>query len=102
MSKRTNASRQTIRLAILLATISVAALANQPARIDAGPKMPFCYCNCQHENGKPCTKMCELPQYADRWWATSCHKKKSMFPAQSSPSVFPESRKTNRKEQASL
>ena len=45
---------------------------------DVGPETPLCYCHCEHETGeKQCTKMCELPQYENRWWATSCHKKNS-------------------------
>jgi hypothetical protein len=46
--------------------------------------------------------MCELPQYQSRWWAISCHKKNSTANESSSPALNPGSKKTNRKEQASL
>ncbi len=35
-----------------------------------------CYCKCNHrDKNRQCTKMCELPKYKSRWWATSCHKR---------------------------
>jgi len=35
-----------------------------------------CYCECNHKDKKrQCTRMCELPKYESRWWATSCHKR---------------------------
>jgi hypothetical protein len=95
--------RQAIRTAILLGTVSAAALANQAPTLGSGPAMPLCYCHCAHETGmKHCTKMCELPQYQNRWWAISCHKKHSIAIESSSPVSDPGSKKTNRKEQARL
>jgi len=40
-----------------------------------------CYCNCSHSKAKlGCAKMCELPRYASRWWATSCAKPRVSSP----------------------
>jgi hypothetical protein len=95
--------RQSIHTAILLATISAAALANQQPLLQPAPAMPLCYCHCASETGvKHCTKMCELPQYQDRWWAISCHKKNSTATGSSSPVSDQGSRKTNHKEQVRL
>jgi hypothetical protein len=34
-----------------------------------------CYCHCTQSKAKlGCVKMCELPRYASRWWATTCAK----------------------------
>lgn len=44
-----------------------------------------CYCACNAKDKKDeCAKMCELPKYEPRWWATSCHKKPAKAPKQSS------------------
>jgi hypothetical protein len=95
--------RQAIRTAILLATISAAALANQPPMLQSVPAMPLCYCHCASETGvKHCTKMCELPQYQDRSWAISCHKKNSTATESTSPVSDQGSKKTNHKEQVRL
>jgi hypothetical protein len=95
--------RQAIRTAILLGTVSAAALANQVPMLVSGPATPLCYCHCPHETGmNHCTKMCELPKYQNRWWAISCHKKNSTAIESSSPASDPGSKKTNRKEQALL
>ena len=51
---------------------------------------------------KHCTKMCELPQFQNRWWAISCHKKNSTANESSSPASNPGSKKTNRNEQVRL
>jgi hypothetical protein len=90
-------------MAIILVTASVAALANQYPALLSRPATPLCYCHCAYETSmKHCTKMCELPQYQNHWWAISCHKKNSTANESSSPASNPGSRKTNRKEQASL
>jgi hypothetical protein len=103
MKSRARGFRQAIRTAILLGTVSAAALANQAPALRSGPATPLCYCHCAHESGmKHCTKMCELPQYQNRWWAISCHKKNSTASESSSPASNPGSKKTNRKEQARL
>jgi hypothetical protein len=96
--------RQAVRTAILLGAVSAAALANQvPSALRSGPATPLCYCHCAYETGmKHCTKMCELPQFQNRWWAISCHKKNSTANESSSPASNPGSKKTNRKEQVRL
>lgn len=101
MKSRAGGIRQAIRTAILLGTVSAAALANQAPTLLSGPATPLCYCHCAYETGmKHCTKMCELPQYQHRWWAISCHKKNSTASQSSSPTSNPGSKKTNRKEMA--
>jgi hypothetical protein len=103
MTTHTGRIRQAIRIAILLGTASAAALANQSPTLISGARIPLCYCNCEKMAGaKKCTKMCELPQYANRWWAVSCHKKTSDTVRPSAPAPNSGSRKTNRKEEASL
>lgn len=88
---------------LLLTAASAAALANQGSVLLSGPAVPLCYCHCAYENGvRHCTKMCELPQYQNRWWAVSCRKKNSIVNESSTPAPPPASRKTNRKEHASL
>jgi hypothetical protein len=95
--------RQAIRMAILLGTVSTLALAHELPRLRSDVAIPLCYCHCALETGmKHCTKMCELPQYQNRWWAISCHKKSPTESESSSPTTNPGSRKTNRKEQASF
>jgi hypothetical protein len=100
MTKRVRKLRQFIGIAILLISTSAAALANQSQTLFSGPKIPLCYCKCERETGKKCTKMCELPQYENRWWAISCHKKSAAGDATNSPASNSGSRKTNRTEEA--
>src|SRR6267154_1908894 len=39
-----------------------------------------CYCHCSKGKGLgSCVKMCEMPKYASRWWATSCTKSRSRY-----------------------
>ncbi len=103
MTTRTNRLRHSIRIAILLGIVSAAALANQSPTLISGVKTPMCYCDCEKMSGaKKCTKMCELPQYANRWWAISCHKKVSDGLQPFAPSSNSGSRKTNRREEARL
>ena len=103
MKSRFVGYRHAIRTAILLTTISAAALANQAPALLSQPATPLCYCHCAYESGmKRCTKMCELPQYEDRSWAASCRKKISAASESSLPATNSGSKKTNRKEKASL
>ena len=42
-----------------------------------------CYCKCAQSKTKlGCAKMCEIPKYASRWWATSCAKSRAPSPSQ--------------------
>ena len=93
--------RQAIRTAILLGTISAAALANQVPALRSGLRRRCATAIARTRPAmKHCTKMCELPQFQNRWWAISCHKKNSTANESSSPASNPGSKKTNRKEQA--
>jgi hypothetical protein len=84
-----------------MVTASVAAIASPSPTSTSGAKTPLCYCHCEHMNGgKQCTKMCELPQYENRWWANSCHKNSSAAKDPSAPASNSGSRKTNRTEEA--
>jgi hypothetical protein len=88
-------------MAIILVIVSGAALASQPSNLTPDAPSPLCYCHCAYEGGaKHCTKMCELPQFENRWWAVSCHKKNSTASGSSAPALRPGSKKTNRREQA--
>jgi hypothetical protein len=103
MKTRTHKNKidQAIRTAILLATVSAAALANTSPALEFSAKTPLCYCNCeQMKAGKQCTMMCELPQYENRWWAKSCHKKNTELNGPAAPASNSGSRKTNRTEEA--
>jgi hypothetical protein len=103
MNSGTRGFRQAIRTAFLLGTISAAALANQSPTPLSGPQTALCYCHCAYESAaKHCTKMCELPQYQGRWWAITCQKKNSTSSESSLPAPGTGSKKTNRKEKASL
>src|SRR5260370_40764424 len=92
---------QGISIVILLAPVSVTALANQSPTLVSRARKPMCCCHCDHAAGaRQCTKMCELPQYENRWWATSCHKKGSSAEAVAPHDSNSHSKKTNRTEQA--
>ena len=40
-----------------------------------------CYCKCAQSKTKlGCTKMCEIPKDASRWWATTCAKPRVSAP----------------------
>ena len=42
-----------------------------------------CYCGCAlSKTSAGCAKMCELPKYASRWWATSCAKPHASAPSE--------------------
>src|ERR1700693_4236210 len=99
MTTRNYRVRHAIRLAILVGTGS-AAFASQSPTLVFGPKTPLCYCKCEHGTGKQCTKMCELPKYQNRRWATSCHKKGAAENVPSAPGSNSRSHKTNRTEEA--
>src|ERR1700730_14543651 len=101
MTLQVHQIRHAIRIVILLGTASAAALANQSPTLVSGTQTPMCYCHCDHGAGaKQCTKMCELPQYENRWWATSCHKKNSTAKEAAPQDSNSNSLKTNRTEEA--
>jgi hypothetical protein len=60
-----------------------------------------CYCGCaQSKTSAGCTKMCELPKYASRWWAVSCSKPRVQPPAET-PGAGPHYPRKPRAERAS-
>jgi hypothetical protein len=59
-------------------------------------KQVKCYCQCEGHNGvMSCPKkMCELPKYETRWWATSCHKREAVPTVSKQPTPQPSGRRT--------
>ena len=103
MTTKVRRIRHIISTLVLLVMASAAALASPSMGLLTGSGTPLCYCQCERENkGHKCTKMCELPQYENRWWATSCHKKFSSVEETPSSDSNSRSRKTNREEEARL
>jgi hypothetical protein len=71
-----------------LCAVGLLAIPEASNRPMPGPPHGICYCGCDKMSGHArCTMMCDLPQYADRWWATSCHKR-TLMPAPA-PAVAP-------------
>lgn len=69
---------------ILVAALTVSVLADTSGRVRKITP-GGCYCGCaQSKTSAGCTKMCELPQYASRWWAVSCTKPHMKTPAEKS------------------
>lgn len=59
-------------------------LADTPSRIRSVDASE-CYCRCAEGHTRAgCAKMCELPKYAKRWWATTCVKPRYKRPAEDS------------------
>jgi hypothetical protein len=62
------------------------------------PNRVACYCGCEPKNGRQqCAKMCDLPKYQNRAWATSCHKPAPAAPRKSRESK-PHPTRRNREE----
>jgi hypothetical protein len=96
--------RSRFKLVVMLVALSL-----PPARADQGPAgkkietRKVCYCGCDSESGAPmCMKMCEVPQYQNRSWATSCRRKPVNVAPHVTPSPAIHSRKRNRIEDARL
>ncbi len=63
----------------------------------------ICYCDCdQDRDASMCTRMCELPKYQNRWWATSCHKTRSEEGNHTPPPSHNRSKQNEHPEHASL
>jgi hypothetical protein len=76
-------------------------LADTPGRMKS-PQAEGCYCHCSRAKGLGgCVKMCELPKYASRWWATSCAKSRSRYSGDN-PGAGPRLRHRDRAEHARL
>jgi hypothetical protein len=71
--------------ALFLASMAAAGLlADSTSRLRSVPA-GSCYCGCTESGAKGgCVKMCELPRYASRWWATTCAKPHIRRPANDS------------------
>ena len=80
--------KRVIGIALLASVAPLGLLADRPSREASGRTKTSCYCRCStREMKQECTKMCELPKYENRSWATSCHKRAAKHQHQS-----PESR----------
>jgi len=65
------------------------------------PAASGCYCCCaQSKTSAGCSKMCELPKYASRWYAVSCAKPRAQAPS-STPGAGPHYPRAPRAERAS-
>lgn len=67
-------------LAVLLLAgmVPSGALGDQRAPQPTRRSTRVCYCGCNMKDAKmECTKMCELPKYEKRPWATSCRKRQA-------------------------
>jgi hypothetical protein len=92
--------RRTAR--ILPVFVVIAALSCIPIFGDTHTALPsalpefHCYCECEGHDGKSICpkKMCEIPKYEKRWWATSCHKRETDPSASRAPASQPDSRRT--------
>jgi hypothetical protein len=88
MLKRRYLLRLTVALLILLSSGALLALPEtQSQPMMRGPHGE-CWCGCDKAMGHArCMKLCELPKYEDRSWATSCHK--TTITPQAAPSPAP-------------
>ena len=76
-------------------------LADTPGRLRS-TQAEGCYCHCSRAKGLgSCVKMCEMPKYASRWWATSCAKSRSHYSGDN-PGAGPRLRHRDRAEHARL
>jgi hypothetical protein len=84
-----------------LLAMSWSLLADTPGRLKS-TQAAGCYCHCSKGKGLgSCVKMCEMPKYASRWWATSCTKSRSRYSGDN-PGAGPRLRHKDRAEHARL
>jgi hypothetical protein len=84
-----------------LLAVSWSLLADTPGRLKA-TQAGGCYCRCSQAKALgTCIKMCEMPKYASRWWATSCAKSRSRHSGDN-PGAGPRLRHRDRAEHARL
>jgi len=83
-------------LIVLIACVAVPMFADGRAPQPAAAKQFKCYCQCENNDGMAMCpkKMCELPKYEARWWATSCHKRAAEPTVSKEPAVQPTGRYT--------
>ena len=85
--------------ACLLAALSLPADTHDPT---GSGSMGACYCHCAMSRAHGgCSKMCETPKYASRWWATSCARPHRKAPVDN-PGASPRLPHPDRAEHASL
>jgi hypothetical protein len=83
-----DSSRRSIKDGFRRTSLSVVAIAAALALLSSGAwadgaallahRDSACYCHCGMSKARGgCVKMCEMPKYASRWWATSCARPKS-------------------------
>jgi len=94
------------RRALFLAAIATLLIACASATVFADGRVPQpstakqfkCYCQCEANGGMAMCpkKMCELPKYESRWWATSCHKRAESPAVSGTPAPQPSGYKTRR------
>ena len=83
-SPRLIASLRRAFCASVFAAISAASLFANSSHLLRSMPAGSCYCCCNESRAAAgCAKMCELPKYASRWWATTCAKPHVRRPAAS-------------------
>jgi hypothetical protein len=76
MFKRRWLLKLAVGFLIPVSSVALMALPETPAQTMPHGPHGFCWCGCDKMMGqKRCLKMCELPKYENRSWATSCHKR---------------------------
>ncbi len=87
---------QTAALIALITCAAVPMFADGRTPQPAAAKQFKCYCQCEgHDGMASCPKkMCEIPKYETRWWATSCHKRAAMPSVSKEPAAQPSGRHT--------
>ena len=88
-------------VASALLAMSWSLLADAPGRLKSA-QAGGCYCHCSKAKALgTCIKMCEMPKYASRWWATSCVRSRSHYRGDN-PGAGPRLRHKDRAEHARL
>jgi len=73
----------------ILAFFAVPMLANTTSPRSSALSEFRCYCECERHGMICAKKMCDLPKYEKRWWATSCHKREVAPSASQVPAYQP-------------
>jgi hypothetical protein len=90
----------TLDLALFAGSLALSTFANTSGSFHK-TNVNGCFCSCaMSKTSAGCTKMCELPKYASRWWAVSCAKPRAQAPA-TSPGAGPHYPRAPRAERAS-
>ncbi|HKT47501.1 MAG TPA: hypothetical protein VJP87_08260 [Candidatus Acidoferrales bacterium] len=83
-SSHFSALRKAGSIAIVAFAFAAGLLADTPLQLRR-VGVDECYCHCAEGHTRAgCAKMCELPKYAKRWWATTCAKPRYQPPADES------------------